>query len=355
MACPASKTITCSTPSTTTATEFASSIPATSRAPRSWRWATPCRRTARACSASCPAPACSTRPPALATAYATGAKVLCLAGQIPSRFIGKGIGLLHELPDQAGILARLTKWSTRIDSPAEAPARVAEAFRQLSSGRPRPVGLECAMDVLAREERVGKMVGPLDPEFPALDAGAIESAAKIITEAKKPLIFVGSGALGAAPLVEELAEWLQAPVFSYRSGRGIVSSRHYLSHPLPAAHGSWPEADVAIALGCRMQVPLMRWGVDDDLAIVQVDVDPGRPRPHRDASGQRARPLRRRPTRAPGRRETAPARPPAVSRSRNAGPKERQPPRSSPISSRSCPFSTRFATPCPTTGSSSAS
>ena len=58
---------------------------------------------------------------ALATAYSTGARVLALIGQIPSRGIGKGHGLLHEIPDQIGILRRLTKWAERVDTPQDAP------------------------------------------------------------------------------------------------------------------------------------------------------------------------------------------------------------------------------------------
>src|SRR3977135_2634044 len=77
---------------------------------------------------------------ALATAYSTGTKVLALIGQIPSRAIGKGHGLLHEIPDQIGILRTLTKWAERVARPQDAPALVGTAFQQLSSGRPRAVG-----------------------------------------------------------------------------------------------------------------------------------------------------------------------------------------------------------------------
>ena len=86
---------------------------------------------------------------ALATAYATNAPVLCISGQIPSDMIGRGFGLLHEIPDQLGILKRLTKWAARIDHPTEMGKRVNEAFRQLRDGRPRPVGIEIPPDVLA--------------------------------------------------------------------------------------------------------------------------------------------------------------------------------------------------------------
>src|SRR6201987_1755707 len=86
---------------------------------------------------------------ALATAYATNAPVLCISGQIPSDLIGRGFGLLHEIPDQLGILQTLTKWAARIDHPTQTGGLVSAASRQLGEGRPRPVGLEIPPDVLA--------------------------------------------------------------------------------------------------------------------------------------------------------------------------------------------------------------
>jgi acetolactate synthase-1/2/3 large subunit len=79
---------------------------------------------------------------ALSTAYATNARVLCLTGQIPSRAIDRGWGQLHEIPDQLGIIRHLTKWAERITTPTEIGPKIAAAFQQLASGRPRPVGLE---------------------------------------------------------------------------------------------------------------------------------------------------------------------------------------------------------------------
>jgi len=54
---------------------------------------------------------------ALATAYATSTPVLCIAGQIPLAMIVRGIGFLHEIPDQLGVMQRLTKWAARIERP----------------------------------------------------------------------------------------------------------------------------------------------------------------------------------------------------------------------------------------------
>ncbi len=211
---------------------------------------------------------------ALATAYSTNAKVLCLTGQIASTSIGRGFGLLHEIPDQLGILQSLTKWATRINSPAEAPALVAEAFRQLHSGRPRPVGLECPPDVLAATGAVDLTPIELVLRHPPVDLEAVEQAAKLLAGAKNPLIFVGTGALGTGEAVQQLAELLQAPVVSHRTAHGLLDSRHPLSLRMPAAHVLWETADVVLAVGTRLQVPLQNWGYDNDLKVIRIDIDP---------------------------------------------------------------------------------
>src|SRR3981081_4054541 len=90
----------------------------------------------------------------VATAFACSSRVLCIAGQIPSTAIGRGLGLLHEIPEQTQILGTLTKWSARAGSPAEVPQLVHEAVRQLRSGRPRPVGLEVPPDILQAEAEI---------------------------------------------------------------------------------------------------------------------------------------------------------------------------------------------------------
>jgi acetolactate synthase I/II/III large subunit len=85
---------------------------------------------------------------ALSTAYSVNSPVLCITGQIQSDLIGIGRGVLHEIDDQLGMLRHVTKWNARAMTPAEVPLVVHEAFRQLRSGRPRPVEIEIPPDVL---------------------------------------------------------------------------------------------------------------------------------------------------------------------------------------------------------------
>src|ERR1700719_698893 len=101
---------------------------------------------------------------ALSTAYATNSPVLCISGQIPSNLIGRGFGLLHEIPDQLSILKGLTKWASRINHPSETGKLVNEAFRQLADGRPRPVALEMPLDIMALESEIVLPPAGVPPE-----------------------------------------------------------------------------------------------------------------------------------------------------------------------------------------------
>jgi acetolactate synthase I/II/III large subunit len=211
---------------------------------------------------------------ALATAYATNAPVLCVSGQIPSDLIGRGFGLLHEIPDQLAILKGLTKWAARINHPTETGRLVNEAFRQLAEGRPRPVALEMPLDIMARSYNV-----TLPQPEPALappepDPDLIADAAKALSAAKAPLIYVGSGAMDAGVEILALAERLQAPIVTYTGGKGVVSDRHYLAQNLFAGHELWKTADVVLAIGTRLNQPQTRWGFDAGIKLIRVDLDP---------------------------------------------------------------------------------
>ena len=211
---------------------------------------------------------------ALATAYSLNARVLCLTGQIHSARIGQGLGELHEIPDQYAMLRSLTKWAKRVSSPSEAPEAVSQAYKELFSGRPRPVGLEFPPDVLAATADVDLRPIEYEDRWPLVDVDAVDQAAQILGKAKHPMIFVGSGAIEASEAILELAEALQAPVVSSASGHGIVSSRHYLGMRQQAAYAYWEKTDAVLAVGSRMQRTLSGWGTDEQLKFIRIDIDP---------------------------------------------------------------------------------
>ena len=211
----------------------------------------------------------------LLTAFGGNQPVLCITGQVPLAFLDRGLGHLHEMPDQLATLRGFTKWAQRIVDPAEAPRSVARAFQQMLSGRTGPAALEMPWDVftLARE------VEPCAPlarlPAPLSDPQAIEAAGRLIAESRSPIIFVGGGAIGAGAEVLELAELIDAPVVSFRSGRGIVSDAHELGLTIAAGYRLWPRADLMIGIGTRLEVPLWRWPFrPPGLKSIRIDIDP---------------------------------------------------------------------------------
>jgi len=209
---------------------------------------------------------------ALLNAYSMNAPVLALIGQIPQSAIGRDLGHLHEIRDQAGILARLVDHSARIPRPADAPRMVAAAIQSMATDRPGPAALECGMDVWGRTEPVIE-TGPLPVFQPPIDEDAVIAAAKILGAAKNPMIVCGGGALDASPEVTELSAMLQAPVAGYRRGRGVLDSRNPFSITLPLCHAMWPQVDVVISVGSRLNQQLTVWGTDKNLKVIRIDAD----------------------------------------------------------------------------------
>jgi acetolactate synthase-1/2/3 large subunit len=214
---------------------------------------------------------------ALLTAYGMNAPVLAMIGQIPASTIGKRQGHLHEIRDQAGILARLVDHYSHIEGPHEASIKVAKAIQSMSRGRPGPAALECALDVWGERGPVAAIAAPPAPHAPKIDDGKVRAAAKILGQAKRVLIVAGGGAQDASSEVTLLSEMLQAPVLGYRRGRGVLDSRNPFSVTLPLGRELWSEADAVLAVGTRLLNPMRQWGVDKKLQIVRVDADPDEP------------------------------------------------------------------------------
>jgi acetolactate synthase-1/2/3 large subunit len=212
---------------------------------------------------------------ALLTAFGSNEPVLCLTGQVPTQFLDKGRGHLHEMPDQLATLRTFVKWAERIEYPDAAPTLVSRAFQEMLSGRRGPAALEMPWDVFTQCAETGR-AKPFDA-FPAPlpDADHIKAAAALVAASKTPMIFVGSGAIHARDEILELAELIDAPVVAFRSGRGIVSNAHELGLTMAAAYRLWPRTDLMIGIGTRMELATMsRWPFrPDGLKSVRIDID----------------------------------------------------------------------------------
>ncbi|MEL7107558.1 MAG: thiamine pyrophosphate-dependent enzyme [Pseudomonadota bacterium] len=211
---------------------------------------------------------------ALSTAHSIHSRILALVGQIPKGTIGKGFGVLHEIPDELGILERLTKRATTLQSADATKETLQDTWRALKSGPPRPVGLEIPMNFWKSDTGTTDDLRVQADAGPAVDADAIKEAAKLIKSAKSPLIVVGSGALDASADVRRLSEAVSAPVVAFRNGQGVISADAPLQITMPVAHALWPKVDLVIGLGTRLQSQTMAWGTDEDLKIIHVTLDP---------------------------------------------------------------------------------
>ena len=209
---------------------------------------------------------------ALATAYSNNARVVAVVGQIPLHSIGRHTGQLHEIVDQTSVLRTLTKWNTVVKGIADVQPAVEEAFRQVLSGRPRPVGIEVPMDIWQKRANVAPHHAAHGLPPAPVDEDAVEEAARLLGQAERPMLVVGSGALDASLEVQAVAETLTAPVMAFRMGRGVMSDRHPLDVRLPVGHKLWAEADVVLLVGTRGQNPLGVWGTAG-LKVIRVDVD----------------------------------------------------------------------------------
>ena len=210
---------------------------------------------------------------AILMAQSMCAPVIALAGQIPSFAIDQGHGHLHEIHDQIGLLRHITKAAERIRSPREASERTARAIHTALSGRPGAVALECGIDIWGQAAETG-IAPPVAVERPCADPAAIASAAAILAKAKRPLIVAGAGALDAGPELQAVAEKLHAPVTSFRRGRVAVPTGHPLAVSFAEGHALWKTADAVLAVGTRLYWQQSNWGVDDNLPVIRLDIDP---------------------------------------------------------------------------------
>lgn len=214
---------------------------------------------------------------ALLTAFGCNEPVLCVTGQVPTQFLGKGRGHLHEMPDQLATLRTYVKWADRIEYPGNAPTVVARAFQEMMSGRRGPASVEMPWDVFTQraDTAAAQVLEPLPAPRP--DPDLVRQAAALIKTSKAPMIFVGSGAIEAGEEILELAEMIDAPVVAFRSGRGIVSNAHELGLTMAAAYRLWPTTDLMIAIGTRAELPAsgFRWPYQPSgLKSIRIDIDP---------------------------------------------------------------------------------
>jgi acetolactate synthase-1/2/3 large subunit len=216
---------------------------------------------------------------AMAQARADSVPMLVISGVNQSASLGKGLGYLHELPDQRGMMEKVALSSTRIEGPAELQPVIERAFALFSTARPGPVHIEIPLDVMAMP---GKALRPPREEVePAdIDRAALIAGARLITQALRPVILAGGGATHAEAEIRRLAERLDAPVVLTANARGLLHG-HPLTVPaspsLKSVRALIAGADLAIAVGTEFGPTDYDMYADGGFAmpenLVRIDID----------------------------------------------------------------------------------
>jgi acetolactate synthase-1/2/3 large subunit len=176
----------------------------------------------------------------LLTANMDSVPIIVISGQSISPMLGKDA---FQEADIFGITIPVVKHSYLVRDPNDLPRVMKEAFTICNTGRPGPVLVDVPKDV-ASKECTASFPETLDlPGYriPSLcDLGSIYKTAELLSESKRPLLYVGHGVLisKATKVVKALAEKLRAPVVNTLLGKGGFSETHELSLGMMGMHGT---------------------------------------------------------------------------------------------------------------------
>ncbi|MDT0318361.1 acetolactate synthase large subunit [Streptomyces millisiae] len=220
----------------------------------------------------------------IADAHMDSVPLVAITGQVASPSIGTDA---FQEADICGITLPVTKHNFLVTDPAEIPRTIAEAFHIAATGRPGPVLVDISKDALQARTVFS---WPPTTDLPGYrpvsrpHAKQIREAARLIAQAKRPVLYVGGGVVkaGASAELRELAELTGVPVTTTLMALGAFPDSHRQHLGMPGMHGSvaavtaLQRADLIVALGARFDDRVT--GKIDSFAphakIVHADIDP---------------------------------------------------------------------------------
>ncbi|WP_368544383.1 acetolactate synthase large subunit [Enterobacter soli] len=204
---------------------------------------------------ACSGPGATNLVTAIADARLDSIPLICITGQVPSSMIGTDA---FQEVDTYGISIPITKHNYLVRDIAELPQVISDAFRIAQSGRPGPVWIDIPKDVQTAEIEIDVLPEPGGrAPAPAFSAESVRDAAAIINAAKRPVLYLGGGAINAADEVRQLAEKANLPTTMTLMALGMLPKAHPLSLGMLGMHGArstnyiLQESDLLIVLGAR--------------------------------------------------------------------------------------------------------
>lgn len=214
---------------------------------------------------------------AMAQAREDSVPVLVISGVNRRASLGKGLGYLHELPDQAALVRALCP-TRQITGPDQVGPALDWAFAQMATGRPGPVHLEVPTDVMPMD--CPALAAPAAPAALAMaDEAELAQAAALLNAAGTVTILAGGGMRGQGAALQALAEALDAPVIQTTNARGMMHGHPLVvpaSPSLDATRDAIRGADRFLALGTELGLTeidmYVRGGFPDTSGMIRVDV-----------------------------------------------------------------------------------
>ncbi|EOX7394118.1 acetolactate synthase large subunit [Enterobacter quasiroggenkampii] len=204
---------------------------------------------------ACSGPGATNLVTAIADARLDSIPLICITGQVPSSMIGTDA---FQEVDTYGISIPITKHNYLVRDIAELPQVISDAFRIAQSGRPGPVWIDIPKDVQIAEIEIDILPEPGErapaPEF---SAESVRDAAAMINAAKRPVLYLGGGAINAADEIRQFAEKANLPTTMTLMALGMLPKAHPLSLGMLGMHGArstnyiLQEADLLIVMGAR--------------------------------------------------------------------------------------------------------
>ncbi|WP_368528452.1 acetolactate synthase large subunit [Enterobacter cloacae] len=204
---------------------------------------------------ACSGPGATNLVTAIADARLDSIPLICITGQVPSSMIGTDA---FQEVDTYGISIPITKHNYLVRDITELPQVISDAFRIAQSGRPGPVWIDIPKDVQTAEIEIDVLPEPGGrapaPEF---SAESVRDAAAMINAAKRPVLYLGGGAINAADEIRQFAEKANLPTTMTLMALGMLPKAHPLSLGMLGMHGArstnyiLQEADLLIVMGAR--------------------------------------------------------------------------------------------------------
>ncbi|MBB5155406.1 acetolactate synthase-1/2/3 large subunit [Saccharopolyspora phatthalungensis] len=221
---------------------------------------------------------------ALADANMDSVPVVAITGQQSTGLIGTDA---FQEADICGITLPITKHNFLVTDADDLPRTIAEAFYIAASGRPGPVLVDIPKDV---QQATTSFSWPPEMKLPGYRPTSkphgkqVREAARLITEAHQPVLYVGGGVIKAEAHAElrQLAERTGIPVVTTLMARGAFPDSHPQHLGMPGMHGTvaavaaMQRADLLISLGARFddRVTGQLASFAPDAKVVHADIDP---------------------------------------------------------------------------------